>query len=122
MNQSFHIQFPEKISSQEILKVLDILHLSQLYDWLRYEPMKDMIRTISKVKLIATYLETLFCSITPVTILTSKRLLSIRLMTSRQDMGLQIALGGGNVDTLRTVPSFAAPGHLDVGHGVIILP
>ena len=36
-------------------------------------------------------------------------------------MRLEIALGGGDMNTLRTVPALAAPCHLHVSHRVIVL-
>jgi len=67
-------------------------------------------------------LETLFCAVTSVTVLTSKGLLCVSFVTPGENVGLQVPFRGGYVNTLWAVPSFATASNLDVRHGVIILP
>ena len=65
-------------------------------------------------------LQALFGAVAAVTVLTTKRLLSVSLV-SAGELGFEVALGGGDVDTLGAVPAFAAPRNLQhksyVSHG-----
>ena len=72
-------------------------------------------------EIVIPHLKTLFCPIASVAVLTPEWFLSVGFVTARQDVRLEVALGGWDVDALRTVPALAAPGHLDVGQGVIVL-
>jgi len=66
-------------------------------------------------------LQTLLGSITSVAVLTTEGLLGVRLMSSSENMRLQVAFRGGYVNALWAVPSFATAGNLNMRHGVIIL-
>lgn len=66
-------------------------------------------------------LQALLGAVAAVAVLTTKRLLSVSLVSAGEDVGFEVALGGGDVDTLGAVPAFAAPRNLQhksyVSHG-----
>ena len=65
-------------------------------------------------------LQALLGAVAAVAVLTTKWLLSVSLV-SAGELGFEVALGGGDVDTLGAVPAFAAPRNLQhksyVSHG-----
>ena len=69
-----------------------------------------------------SHLETLFGAVAPLAVLTAEGFLGVRFVTAGEDVGLEVPLGGGDVDTGGAVPALAAPGHLHVRHRVIVLP
>ena len=122
MIHSFRNQIPEMISFPKILTMLDILHLVRLCGWWRYEPRRRIMYLCNSNPDLSPHLETLFCPVAPVAVLAAEGFLSVRLVPAGEDVGLEVTLRGGDMNTLRTVPALAAPSHFHVSHRVIVLP
>ena len=86
------------------------------------------------------HLQALLGAVAAVAVLAAERLFRVGFVSAGEDVRLQVALGRGDVDALRTVPPFAAPSHLqqqamtlnskflpkashlDMREGVVLLP